>query len=165
MADNDLDIEGLVDAVRGQLPSQPELPWTVEEVLSMPTPDEIVSIEQQITAPASGLLSGFTSEYFNNNVDLQIYNNSGQSVAIRPDGTIRIRDSYNSYTEYTIDLRDMHQRQQTLEQRIDMLEQTIELLGRALQAQIDQDTMSNAGLSPQEIQEIRYLSRRTTPLT
>ena len=159
MADNDLEIEGLIDSIRGSEPSQ-------ESIDPNDGAAEFISVEEvmaggSMTVPNLGLLFGtaglenapmmvsglippqWADQYPNNNLTIQAAD--GPSVTISSSGVITMSNGGQHINSFSFDMRQQAQYIEDLRQRVHTLENLVNLLGTALNAQIDNDTM--AGLN------------------
>jgi hypothetical protein len=168
MPDNDI-YEGLVDAIRGQSPSQPDLPFVSQEeqLPHWPTAEEIVASPPHMTAPAPGILFGLPNDDHQHftvsgvidwqmsipEPNIAITSPNGPSLVISPTGVITLNDGPSTLSQYQINLREQAMTIANLQQRLGSLEQIVNLLGTALNAQIDNNAMS--ALAPGERQAIR----------
>jgi hypothetical protein len=160
MPNDDNDIEDIIAAGRQILPSgiQPlERIVTEEEFRAADAavqalihgehPDTITGLSP--VRSGSGNIVWFSQENFNTgHLTLEDTRNNSHMI-VSPAGVITIIDSRSgSPGEYTINLVD-------LLHRVSQLEQYVRVLQTALASQIDEVMMRRAGLSDQEIAELR----------
>ena len=150
MSDNDLDIEGLIGSIRSIESSQRTVEAIFEEPDPVPVEENFTLDEIVLTQPMTAPVSIPFHTYYPNSAEFSIHSN-GDSLTFSPNGNVRLHTE--GLADRILNLSTQDERITTLNNRIAQLENTVNLLGQALQAQIDNDTMSQ--LAPEERNEIR----------